>query len=345
MNKKILLTLALLAVGTVGFCAQQVNQLRPVTNLNLQGERFSQTNTDTSKNNDNKAGRNTKNSKNESKFDTETIYYPNANINSAISKYKRGNYTGCLQELFSLVKKQPNNSKAYYYMALAYANIGMQSEAVEAYEKVMELSPGSYIAQYAEKGKDCLTGGPMCNPQTENTEGESVDELDQFINAPYGNGLSPELDKELKEKQLENIKKQINKDDDLNQGDINKIRDFDKKNNENYDEQSYGENETVKIAQVSDEEVLKAINTLKEAGVTVTVSTNPYSNGYQDSEMAQLSMMLGNNNYNNGSMMNMMPMLMAQNQEGKNIDPRLIQAMMMNSMVTDFTFSDNKDRY
>jgi len=58
-------------------------------------------------------------------------------------------------------------------------------------------------------------------------------------------------------------------------------------------------------------------------------------------------MMLGNNN-NNGSMMNMMPvMMMMQNEkEGKNIDPQLMQAMIMNSMITDFTFNTNdNNRY
>ena len=44
-------------------------------------------------------------------------------------------------------------------------------------------------------------------------------------------------------------------------------------------------------------------------------------------------------------MMNMVPMLMAQNQEGKNIDPRLMQAMMMNSMMAGFSNNDNNNRY
>ena len=67
---------------------------------------------------------------------------------------------------------------------------------------------------------------------------------------------------------------------------------------------------------------------------------------YQDPQMAELSMMLGNyNNNNSNSMMNIVPMLMAQNQEGKNIDPRLMQAMMMNSMMAGFNINDNNNRY
>ena len=65
-------------------------------------------------------------------FDKDTIYYPNANIKSAIAKYKSGNYSGCLQELFSLTKKDPSNAAAYYYMAMAYTHIDMKNDAIEA---------------------------------------------------------------------------------------------------------------------------------------------------------------------------------------------------------------------
>ena len=330
MNKtKILLSTILIfgMLGTAGYCAQSVNQLEQITN-------FNDTVLAPSK-------------KDKTKLDTSRVYYPNASIKSATAKYKSGNYTGCLQELYSLLKKDPDNSYAYYYMALAYANMGMKSEASDAYDKVVELSPDSYIAEFAEKGKDCLTGGPKCKAEEVSEEqADEEDALDRFINAPYGNGLSPELNKEIKQKELSNIKETINSKDDLKYNDFQKIKEFDRKNeSELNDNQSYNdEEETIKIVQASDEDVLNAIRTLKDAGVTVTVNTNPY--GYQNPQMAEMSMMLGGNNYNNGSMMNMLPVLMAQNQDGKNIDPRMIQAMMMNSMMTDFTFNNNdNNRY
>lgn len=98
-----------------------------------------------------------------SALDKITVYYPNANINSAISKYKNGNYSGCLQELFSLTQKDPSNAVAYYYMALAYTHVDMQDDAIESYEKVIALSPNSYLVDYAVKGRDCLTGGLPAN--------------------------------------------------------------------------------------------------------------------------------------------------------------------------------------
>ena len=277
-------------------------------------------------------------------LDKDTIYYPHANIKSAIAKYKNGNYSGCLQELFSLTKKDPSNSLAYYYMAMAYTHVDMKNEAIEAYEKVLSLNPNEYLAEYATKGRDCLTGGPACNPEVEESteetseNSEPKDDLDKFIEAPYGNGLSETENSNIKQKELKNIQETINKKDSLEYRDIQKIKNFDEKNSKSSAEPND------RIAQVSDEDILGAIKTLRNAGMTVNVQPeNSYNNMYQDPEMAQLSMMLGNNNNNNGNMMNMLPFMMAQSEQGKNIDPRLMQAMLMNSMMADFSFNNNNN--
>lgn len=273
------------------------------------------------------------------KMDTETIYYPNATMQSAIGKYKNGNYSGCLQELFSLTKQDPSNALAYYYMAMAFTYVDMQDEAISAYEKVLALNPNEYLVEYATKGRDCLTGGPTCS--VEDTTGETDAELDEFINAPYGNGLSPEINQENTRKELMKIKHIINKKQDLEVDEIQKIKDFDDKN-------SLDTEKSDKIAQVSDEEILNAVKTLKKAGLNLTLqSENPYSQmmQYQDPRMMEMSMLLGNNNNNANSMMNMLPMLMSQHQKGENMDPRFIQAMMMNSMMSDFSFTNDNNRY
>ena len=311
MNKKLILLSVFMISGMLCVNAAGVNNLKPI---------------DDQKEGDKPPV--------ESTLDKETIYYPNANINSAISKYKAGNYSGCLQELFSLTKKDPSNALAYYYMAMAFAQANMQSEAVEAYEKVLALNPNPYLVQYATRGKDCLTGGPTCAAETGDTE--SLDDLDKFINAPYGNGLSPEINNEIKQKQLTKIRETINNKKELENKDIQNIREYDQDNSKS----SIEEND--KIAQVSDEELLDAIKTLRKAGLTVNIQSENFTQ-YQDPQMAELSMMLGGNN--NNSMMNYVPMLMAQNYEGKNIDPRLMQAMMMNSMMAGFDSNNNNNRY
>ena len=97
-----------------------------------------------------------------------------------------------------------------------------------------------------------------------------------------------------------------------------------------------------KVAAVTNEEVLAAIETLKKAGVTVSV--NPYQTMPMNDEYSQLSMLLGNNSSNNNSMMNMLPYFMGQNGNQK-IDPQMLQSVMMNSMITDFTFTDKDKKY
>ncbi len=324
MNKKIVLALSLFFALSSCVYAKNINDLQPL---------------------DGSSGADPASSVSVSPeaLNMNKVYYPNANIKSVAAKYKAGNYTGCLQELFSLVKKDPSNALAYYYMAMAYTHINLKDEAVAAYERVIALNPNEYLVDYATKGRDCLTDGPAC--KTEQAVEEEMSDLDKFINAPYGNGLSPELNEEVKQKQLVNIKETINQKEELEHKDIQKIKDFDKKNSDSKSEAVTGD----KIAQVSDEEVLKAIKTLKDAGLNLTVqSENPYAQmvQYQDPKMAEMSMLLGNNN-NNGanSMMNMLPMLMSQAQKGQNIDPRVMQAVMMNSMIPDFTFNNDNNRY
>lgn len=324
MSKKIVLTLALLLTAT-SVWALDFDNLLAANSKSSTGTKSSST----------------------SGLDKETLYYPNATVKSALAKYKAGNYTGCLQELFSVTIKDPSNALAYYYMAMAYTHLNMQSDAIEAYEKVIALNPNTYLTEYATKGRDCLTGGPACISADAVASGDSEeggeDDLDKFVNSPYGNGLSPEMNQEIKQKELTNIKETINKKETLEVEDLQKIKDFDSKNNN----QSYDDEEPVKIVKVSDEEILNAVKTLKDAGLTLNVqSENPYAqfSQYQDPKMAEMSMLLGtHNNNNSNNMMNMLPIMMSQAQKGENIDPRFMQAMMMNSMMTDWNFNTNND--
>lgn len=324
MNNKFILTLvAILTMGALGASAAGIDKLPPIDN-------------------------NSKNSSSPSSdaldFSKQKVYYPNATTKSIALKYKAGNYSGCLQECYSLLKKQPNNPLGYYYLAMVYTHLDKKSEAVSAYDKVIKLNPNQYLVDYATKGRDCLTGGPACHPEAQQKEGEQLDDLDKFIKAPYGNGLSPELNNEVRQKQLNNIQETINKKENLENQDIERIKKFDNSKSE--------AEETIKIAQVSDEEVLKAINTLKEAGVNVSVQSsateNPYAMAqYQDPRVVEMNMLLGNNNNNNNSMMNVVPMLMSQAQKGENIDPRIMQTLMMDSMMSGFNNlnSNNNNNY
>ena len=82
--------------------------------------------------------------------------------------------------------------------------------------------------------------------------------------------------------------------------------------------------------------------------VQSSATENPYAMAqYQDPRVAEMNMLLGNNNNNNNSMMNVVPMLMSQAQKGENIDPRIMQTLMMDSMMSGFNNlnSNNNNNY
>lgn len=287
-------------------------------------------------------------------LDTTTVYYPNATMKSIVSKYQSNNITGCLQETFSYVKIHPNDSAGYYYMALAYTRIGKTDKAQEAYEKAIELNSSQTIVEYSNRGKACLSGDKeKCNPEAAvSSDDEELTDLDKFIRAPYGNGLSPEINKEIQEKELKRLQQEINNGNPDVQNDT---RQFNKRGSIKF----FGE----KLASAdlsntpSNKEVLDAIDTLKRAGLQLNVET-PNENDVQkvmsdpevmskNAEYAQLNMLLGNNNNNNNSMMNVIPYLFSQDGTvNKDINPRVIETMMTSSMLDAYNgYNNNNSNY
>lgn len=339
MKKTVLLLLALAFVSSSAVFAAVGKETKGPFGYNLYDDinrnnkaPAEKANTDsTSANNDSTSAQSSKQfyaDDTEPEWVNEQMYYPNATLNSAIKKYKQGNYSGCLQEMISLTKKDSFNPVVYYYLAMAYTQVGNKTQAVKAYEQVIKLHPDRALNQYATKGRDCLVGGPTCT-----TEGSDND-LDEFINSDYGTGMSDELKQQMKEQELKNIQKTINQKQELEDKDIEKIQKFD-------DSSELPTTEKIAQATTSNDDILNAIETLKNAGMTVNVTpaNMPVNNQYND-----LSLLLGTNNNNNNAMM-MLPYMLSQHENGKNIDPQIIQSMMMNSMLPDFTFSDNNKKY
>lgn len=292
----------------------------------------------------------------------ETVHYPNATLQTAIEKYKQGNYIGCIQETLSLVKLNPSDAAAYYYMAISYAQIGDGGNALKAYNSAIDLNTIPVITDYAKVGKDCLINGPLCPVSASTAEGgeatEEESDLDKFINAPYGNGMSDEVNAQFLKKELENIQKDINQKEKLDRDDIQRIEDFDSRKiltpiyeeDENTDlDSSISDGTKIAMAEPSDEEILSAIKTLRSAGMTVNIqptNQNPYSQNpeymQQSAEMAQWNALMGNNN-NTNNYMNMMPYFM--NPDGsarKDINPQMIQTMLMSSSMMDFNFNSEE---
>ena len=151
------------------------------------------------------------------------------------------------------------------------------------------------------------------------------EQLDKFINAPYGNGLSPDLNKEYKQLQLRKIQESINTGDDSQEKDMNNVNDI-----KHFDKQS--DSETIKLAYVAPSDEMKKL------------SQDPEFTQSQR-ELDELRMLLGNDSNSkssNDDLMNLVPYMSGQD---KNLSPEVIQAMMIKSMMPDFTFvnSDSKN--
>lgn len=151
------------------------------------------------------------------------------------------------------------------------------------------------------------------------------EQLDKFINAPYGNGLSPDLNKEYKQLQLRKIQESINTGDDSPEKDMNNVNDI-----KHFDKQS--DSGTIKLAYVAPSDEMKKL------------SQDPEFTQSQR-ELDELRMLLGNDSNSkssNDDLMNLVPYMSGQD---KNLSPEVIQAMMIKSMMPDFTFvnSDSKN--
>lgn len=228
----------------------------------------------------------------------------------AIKKYKSGNYTGCMQDLKSYIKKDPSNALAHYYLAVSYANLGENSEAIEAYNKVLALRPNEVLVNYAKKGKEILEPKiPVLEtPKQEVLMEKAIGKKDFNVNLSAQKPVTTVKQSEIKVEQN---------------------------------------------SKPTDEEIVKALRVLNQAGLNNLPQNqmNPYANLMpQNNQLNELNMLFGNNsnNNNNNAFLNMIPYLMSQqgsNGENKsNISPEAMQAIMLNSMMSNFDFSLKNDK-
>ncbi len=142
--------------------------------------------------------------------------------------------------------------------------------------------------------------------------------LDDFINAPYGNGLSPELNKQYKQIQLKKIQSTINNGKNDEEKDFNNLKDI-----RNFDDQK-SDSGLVKLAyeqpSISDEweQLKKDPEFIKN-----------------QQELEQLSQMLGTSDKKKDNISDMIPYM---NEDGaKKLSPEALQMMMMQSLMGDLT--------
>ena len=198
----------------------------------------------------------------------------NKSLAGAIKLYKAGNYSQCYLTLSDIVKKDPSNAVAYYYLAMTSAQIGKRDEALDNYQKVLTLSSGTQLGRYAEKGKTCLESPDKCNEETETSA------LDAFIQGKFGSGFSEEARSEYEKQKIENLMREMNRKDNITPQKFKEYKDFSN-------------------AVPSNDEIVAALRVLQRAGFG-----NIIGNSSQDlslitgnsSNNAMLNLLMGNNN-------------------------------------------------
>ena len=227
----------------------------------------------------------------------------NSSLAQAIKLYKAKNYSQSYVVLKDVVKKDPSNAVAYYYLAMSSAQIGNKNEAIENYQKVLSLSPNSQLQYYANRGKICLEDEEKCNePDSEESK------LDNFVRGKFGSGFSNEARGSYEKHKIENLMREMNRNDSITPKKFKDYKDFSSQ------------------AEPSNEEIVAAIKTLQQAGLVNMLGANSYR--------SDLSMLTSNadNSINEYEMLN----LMLGKKQDNNIDARLIQSFLTNQMSTSF---------
>lgn len=227
----------------------------------------------------------------------QTKYTTNPDLSAAIKLYKAGNYTECYVKLNSAIKKDPANALAYYYMAMTATHLGRQDDAIENYDKAINLtSKNNNLYRYATKGKRCLETPDKC----EESVFESAE--DEFILNRNNTFYSESVQGEIEKLKIENLMREINRSGDIDPQKFKEYKDF----------SSYDKN-----LSPTNDEIVAALRTLQKAGLGNIINSNT----------ADLSILTDRDSQN--SMLNMLG-------GNSSLNPQLIQALLTNNMTQGF---------
>ena len=226
---------------------------------------------------------------------------------AAIKLYKAGDYTQSYMAFSELVKKDPSNALAYYYLGMSSVQLGRKDEAITNYTKASELSPNGILGSYAQKGIKCAEDPLRCHETAATTDKKDETPEDKFIKSKFGSGLSDKARSIHEKQKIENIKREINRNEDLPPQRFKEYKDFSSQGPTN-------------------DEIVAALKTLQSAGLTNVIG------GGQD--YSDVSYMLGSHNPNNYEMLNML--LNGNRGNSANLDPQIIQSLLSTQMTAGF---------
>ena len=146
--------------------------------------------------------------------------------------------------------------------------------------------------------------------------GNQDEELDKFINAPYGNGLSPKLNNQYKQIQLRKIQSTVNTGEDSPEKDTRDLKYIQKFDNQKSD-----------------------LGTDRLAYDNSSQSWNDITKDLQyiknKQEIDELNLLLGNDSSKDSNdIMDLLPYMTDTEKKNQNLSPEVIQAMMLKSMTS-----------
>ncbi len=178
-----------------------------------------------------------------------------------IVDYRNGNYIQSMLKLEELVKKEPENTYANYYLALTYTRLGKKEDAEKFYNRVITLNSNMSLRYYSQKALACLDDptSQQCtdvkstnqlvrksNENSDNNEAQEDDDITKFIKS--GQKIHPAAADAITKDRME---RRIQAEEYLRK------------------QQEQGEKQSSLIP--TQEEIIAAYNTLKKAGL------NPYN--------------------------------------------------------------------
>ena len=222
----------------------------------------------------------------------------NSALANAIRLYKSGNYSQSYSAFTNIVKRDPSNAVAYYYLAMTSAQIGKKDEAISNYERVITLSPNGQLGRYATKGKTCLETPEKCHEESAETA------VDRFIQGKFGSGFSEEARSEYEKQKIENLMREMNRGGDVTPQKFREYKDFSSEVPTN-------------------DEIVAALRTLQKAGLSDILNNN----------VNEMSLLTGGSDVNNNNAM--LNMLMGGN-NNSSLSPQVIQSLLTNQMSVGF---------
>ena len=232
----------------------------------------------------------------------------NEQTNLGMKMYKEKNYTECLQIMFDVVNDDPSNVLAYYYIAISQARLGKTQKAKEAYQRVIDINTSTQLSNYSENGIACLD-----NPENCRTEA-NMDPTKRAMDS---------VNKQLEEKKIDTVRDIVNQKQNIQEVPIEYMKDFKDFSKPVNQKQN-------KVEAPTQNEIAQALDVLKRAGYQ-----NYMPQPAMTPEMVQMSMlnsMNANNQGMNNPMASFMPYMLNHTPTSQ-MDPQLMQTMMMSSMM------------